>query len=225
MFLKWRFERAKKKMHACGDALVMLEKEPYTAPYGEAIQNSVSKLKAKLNNLTWKYMRLKLAMPVEAEDINVAIVEPADEPPDYPSVVLYDEEDVEPDIYLPPYLERIYTIISDLKTRIDNMEHKEVTLRDLDEAMRGETAKNDPGLHGDLALLLHRLRDPINHPVSLVELAESIACGECQDPRLVASAIDMMVDDYREGMGPRKSFETSDKGCLEAMDIERNTIC
>lgn len=124
-------------------------------------------------------------------------------------------------------IDHICTTLDEFNDRLAALEtgHQELTLKDLDKAMREETAKTDPSLHGDLALLLHRLRDPINHPVNLVELAESVASGECKDPNLVASALDMLVEEFREAIGPRKSFETSDKGCLEAMDIERNTLC
>jgi len=130
-------------------------------------------------------------------------------------------------------IEKLHKAISDMKVDINKLRSyigeaipkEDITLKDLDLAMRQEIAKNAPGLHGDMALLLHRLRDPVNHPVSLVEMSEDVANGRCEDPGLVASALDMMVEEFRERIGPRRNFETSDKGCLEAMDIERNTVC
>lgn len=322
MFLKRRLEKTKKRMHACSDMICLLEKDPYLEVSNEAIEVSKQKLKNRLNDLTWRYLMLKMEVPKEVKQdppgphselltikdlidvigsvrirdgesfirikglseasiealkrinrdckddetlMDRLLGEPAattprqlidradellssnvtpdssEEPyeyiasppispyPDSPSVSISEED------HLPSVndaLEHVkntgvYIVLCDLIKRITSleMEHEEITLRDLDKAMRAETAKNDPSLHGDLALLLHRLRDPINHPVSLVELAESVASGECKDPNLVASALDMLVDEFRETIGHRKSFEASDRGCLEAMDIERNTLC
>ncbi len=102
-----------------------------------------------------------------------------------------------------------------------------VTLKDLEAPMRDKIVEEEPGLQGDLAMLLHKLRDPANHPVSLLDLAYKVANGVFQEPeaKLVASALDMLVDEYREQIGPIRNFEMSDKACLEALDADRNTTC
>jgi len=321
MFLKWRVEKAKRKMEACSDAIEMLEKDPYPEVFNEAVAISMQRLKNELHDLTWKFISLrkksKLHEPEPTEHVVIRniddlidrigpitinededfiriegldeasikaltrinqececgetlmdrlfgekvssmprqlverIVEIFNQPESEADVIVDLLEQVqektrnlpdptaleaENELRLPSIprdTERLYELLYELKVdvrvleaRMEGLMPKEdVTLVDLDQAMRAETAKNDPGLHGDMALLLHRLRDPANHPVSLVEMAEDVANGRCEDPGLVASALDMLVEEFREDIGARRSFETSDKACLEAMDINRGTVC
>ena len=100
-----------------------------------------------------------------------------------------------------------------------------ITLKDLETPMKDKMVEEDPGLQGDLAMLLHKLRDPANHPVSLLALAYQVAQGQCPDAKLIALALEMLVEEYREGIGPARDFEMSDKACLEALDVERSTVC
>jgi hypothetical protein len=99
------------------------------------------------------------------------------------------------------------------------------TLADLDEVAKTKMAEEDPSLQGDLAMLLHKLKDPENNPVSLLGLAMAAARGECSDVELMARALDRMVDDYRETLSAMENFQMSDEACLRAMDQERGTPC
>lgn len=99
------------------------------------------------------------------------------------------------------------------------------TAKDLMQPMRDKMEQEDPSLGGDLALILHQLRDPQNHPVSLINLAEQIAGGEIQNPKAAAMALDRMVTEFRENIPPRASFQMSDEAVLRAMDQARGTLC
>ena len=100
-----------------------------------------------------------------------------------------------------------------------------MTLQDLELAAKQRMAEEDPALHGDLVMLLHRLRDPENHPISLLDLADRAMKGECENVELIARALDRLVDDYRETLSTRQQFEMSERDCLVAMDQERGTVC
>lgn len=98
------------------------------------------------------------------------------------------------------------------------------TTEDLIQPMRQKMEEEDPSLAGDLAYLLHQLGDPENNKISLIWLAGQISLNMLGNPKLVAQALDRLVEDFRETLSSSQNFEMSDKDCLVAMDALRGTV-
>ena len=244
LFRELRMRRLKTKMDYCARLISDIDKqlEPSDNIPRVGVGNltdSKRKVEAELEHLTWRYIELKQKRSAESSPIpgiDRDSYKHAKEVLKFMSYPKGMKKEVLRSIAVGaqspmngwgPIGDKYYYIDKNGNLNFDQPFQNCTTVKDLEAPMKDKMVEGNPGLQGDLALLLHKLRDPANHPVSLLALAYQVTEGRLtqDDTRLVALALDMLVEEYRKRISSARDFEMSDKACLEALDVERSTVC